>query len=143
MGLNRPNIADLAHKFLAFRATGATPTITPAATAAQPQETTMAKAKKKIEPGTPTRFKAPSKTKNVGAPHASAAKATVVKTKVTRKVEVAGMLRRAKGATVEQICEKTGMLPHSARALISQLGETVTTTKEGKNATVYFIKAAA
>jgi hypothetical protein len=86
-----------------------------------------------------------TKTKNIGAKRAAAKKAVATKTKVTRKDEVAAMLKRAKGATVEQVCEKTGMLAHSARALISQIAkiETVTTSKEGKNATMYFIKAAA
>jgi hypothetical protein len=146
VGLNRPSITALASKFIAFRASGAHHPITTAAPAAQPQETTMAKAKKKIDPLAPTRFKAPSKTKNIGTKRAVAAKAVVnEKKKLTRKDEVAAMLKRAKGATVEQVCEKTSMLPHSARALISQIAkvETVSTSKEGKNATVYFIKAAA
>lgn len=63
-------------------------------------------------------------------------------TKATdRKTEVAAMLRRKNGATVEQICEKTGMLAHSARALISGIRktETVTTSKDGSKPTVYKI----
>ncbi len=64
-----------------------------------------------------------------------------MKKTMDRKTEVANMLRRKNGATVAQICEKTGMLPHSARALISGIrgSETVTTSKDGSKPTVYKI----
>lgn len=61
-----------------------------------------------------------------------------------RKTEVTNMLKRKSGATTAQICEKTGMLEHSARALISQIGkiETVTKSKTGDKPTVYRIEVA-
>lgn len=67
-------------------------------------------------------------------------------TKATdRKTEVANMLKRTNGATVAQICAKTGMLEHSARALISGIrkNETVTTSKDGSKPTVYKIAVVA
>ena len=66
--------------------------------------------------------------------------------KTDRKTEVANMLKRASGATVAQICAKTGMLEHSARALISGIrksGENVTTSKVGDKPTVYKIAVVA
>lgn len=65
--------------------------------------------------------------------------------KLTRTEEVTAMMKRKTGATVEQICEKTGMLPHSARAFISRMDADITKTKSGGKPTVYSIveKAAA
>lgn len=64
---------------------------------------------------------------------------------MTRTEEITRMMKRKTGATVEQICEKTGMQPHSARAFISRLEAKITKTKNGDKATVYSIvdKAAA
>jgi arginine repressor len=62
-----------------------------------------------------------------------------------RKLEVAKLLKRKTGATVEQICEKTGMLAHSARAFISRMPEDlkIVKTKAGDKPTVYKIEEAA
>lgn len=74
-----------------------------------------------------------------------AAKKTAKKTVAAngRKAEVITMLQRPNGVTVAQICKSTGMLEHSARALISGIrkSNTVETTKAGDAPTVYFIKA--
>jgi hypothetical protein len=61
--------------------------------------------------------------------------------KISRRDEVIAMLKRKSGATVEQIVAKTGMLPHSARALISGIAkdETVNKSKNGSKPTVYSI----
>lgn len=65
-----------------------------------------------------------------------------------RKAEVAALMRRPEGATTLQIKALTGMLEHSARALISGITkglpktETVVKTKDGNNATVYAIRPA-
>ena len=60
-----------------------------------------------------------------------------------RKLEVAKLLKRKTGATVEQICEKTGMLAHSARAFLSRMPMEITKTKNGSKPTVYSIVEAA
>lgn len=64
--------------------------------------------------------------------------------KINRRDEVIAMLKRKSGATVEQIVAKTGMLPHSARALISGIAktETVNKSKNGSKPTVYSIATA-
>lgn len=64
--------------------------------------------------------------------------------KTSRPDEVIAMLKRKSGATVEQIVAKTGMLPHSARALISGIAkdETVNKSKNGSKPTVYSIATA-
>ena len=61
--------------------------------------------------------------------------------KTTRKDEVIAMMKRKSGATVEQICAKTGMQAHSARAFISRLDVEVTKTKNGDKPTVYSVAA--
>lgn len=61
--------------------------------------------------------------------------------KTSRKDEVIAMLKRANGATTVQIMERTGMLEHSARALISGIAKelTVDKSKSGDKPTVYKI----
>lgn len=63
--------------------------------------------------------------------------------KTSRKDEVIAMLKRSNGATTAQIMERTKMLEHSARALISGIGKdhTVTKLKSGDKPTVYKIEA--
>ena len=61
--------------------------------------------------------------------------------KQTRAEEVTAMMRRKSGATVEQICAKTGMQPHSARAFISRLEAPIVKTKTDGKPTVYSIAA--
>ena len=63
--------------------------------------------------------------------------------KTSRRDEVIAMLKRKTGATTAQIMEKTGMLEHSARALISGIAKdhTVNKSKSGDKATVYKIEA--
>lgn len=63
--------------------------------------------------------------------------------KTTRKDEVIAMMKRKTGATVEQICAKTGMQPHSARAFISRMEATIKKEKTGDKPTVYRIEEAA
>lgn len=58
--------------------------------------------------------------------------AKAAQTYVGRKAEVIAMFKRPGGATAAQIVKQTGMLRHSARALVSQLGIKV---KKAKNAT--------
>lgn len=60
--------------------------------------------------------------------------------KTTRKDEVLALMRRKTGVTVEQICAKTGMLPHSARAFISRLEAPIVKTKKDGKPTVYSIE---
>lgn len=60
-----------------------------------------------------------------------------------RKLEVAKLLKRKTGATVEQICEKTGMLPHSARAFLSRMPMDLKKTKVGDKPMVYKIEEVA
>lgn len=66
-------------------------------------------------------------------------------TKKTRTEEISAMMRRATGATVEQICAKTGMQAHSARAFISRMPEDlkIVKTKAGDKPTVYKIETPA
>ena len=59
--------------------------------------------------------------------------------KTTRTDEIAAMMKRKTGATVDQICAKTGMQPHSARAFISRMEATIKKEKT----TVYRIEEAA
>ncbi len=86
------------------------------------------------------------KTKNARAKAGAAKTAAINKARTEasvttgRKAEVIAMLK--KGATTEQICKATGMLPHSARALISGIAKTekVSTTKASRNEpTIYWI----
>lgn len=65
--------------------------------------------------------------------------------KTNRTDEIAAMMRRKTGATVEQICAKTGMQAHSARAFISRMPEDlkIVKTKAGDKPTVYKIEEAA
>lgn len=65
--------------------------------------------------------------------------------KTDRKTEVIALMKRKTGVTVDQIVAKTGMLAHSARALISGIAkvETVVKTKNGAKPTVYLIEAEA
>lgn len=58
---------------------------------------------------------------------------------MTRTEEIEKMMKRKTGATVAQICEKTGMLAHSARAFISRMDADITKTKNGGKPTVYTI----
>lgn len=62
-------------------------------------------------------------------------------TKTERKSEVIALMKRKTGVTTAQIVAKTGMLEHSARALISGIAkvETVVKTKNGAKPTVYSI----
>lgn len=60
-------------------------------------------------------------------------------TKKTRKDEVIALMKRKSGVTVAQICDKTGMQAHSARALISRLDVNVKKTKNGDKPMVYSI----
>lgn len=62
-----------------------------------------------------------------------------------RKLEVAKLMKRKTGATIEQICEKTGMQAHSARAFVSRMPEelNIVKTKTGDKPTVYRIEEAA
>lgn len=64
--------------------------------------------------------------------------------KTDRKTEVIAMLKRKTGATTAQIMAKTGMLEHSARALISGIAKTedVIKTKNSRKPTVYSIAEA-
>lgn len=136
MGLNRPSITDLAHKFVAFRAAQIGDSVVtilqspPTAPApAQHQEALMAK-------------KPTKKTVNTAVAKRRAKKPADAP-KVSRNDEVIGMLKAAGGTTVEAICAATGMLPHSARSLVSTIGKshTVTKTKSGGEPTVYAIAA--
>lgn len=67
---------------------------------------------------------------------------------IGRKAEVAALMRRPHGVTTAQIKDATGMLEHSARALISGIAkglpntEVVAKTKDGSEATVYSIRPA-
>jgi len=65
--------------------------------------------------------------------------------KLTRTQEVTAMMKRKTGCTIEQICEKTGMLAHSARAFVSRLPEDlkIEKTKTGNKPMVYRIVEAA
>lgn len=65
--------------------------------------------------------------------------------KTTRKDEVIALMKRKSGVTVEQICAKTGMQAHSARAFISRMPEElkIVKTKTGDKPTVYRIGEAA
>lgn len=78
----------------------------------------------------------------------SPARTPVAPATTGRKAEVAAMMRRPEGVTTAQIKVVTGMLDHSARALISGItkgldkAETVVKTKDGNNATVYAIRPA-
>lgn len=106
---------------------------------------------KKAAPAARKAAKAPA-AKKAAKPAAKKAKATTPATtkpkaapaKGGRKEEVTAMMKAPAGTTVAAICKKTGMLPHSARALISGIAKAqkVATTKEPGEATVYRIKAA-
>ena len=66
-----------------------------------------------------------------------------VRTRETSKqATVINMLRRAEGATVDQICEATGWQPHTARGCIAatlktKLGLTIDSVKESGGERVY------
>lgn len=62
--------------------------------------------------------------------------------KLTRTEEVTKMMQRKTGCTIEQICDKTGMLAHSARAFVSRMDVTIKKTKIGDKPMVYRILAA-
>ena len=70
---------------------------------------------------------------------------TPVEVRGGRKGEVAALMRRSEGVTVAQIQDQTGMLPHSARALISRIfgdlgpTETSSTAKTHGGGTTYRI----
>ena len=64
----------------------------------------------------------------------------------TKQATVIAMLRRSQGATIEQITEATGWLPHTVRgflagALKKRLGLDVSSEKEKNGARVYAIRA--
>lgn len=59
--------------------------------------------------------------------------------KLTRTQEVTAMMKRQSGATIEQICKKTGMLAHSARAFVSRMEAEIEKTKVGDKPMVYRI----
>jgi hypothetical protein len=89
--------------------------------------------------------KTAKKTRNIGTKRAVAASKASAGTG-GRKAEVTAMMRRAHGVTTAQVQDATGMLEHSARALISGIRSTlpateeVVTSKNGAGATVYTIK---
>lgn len=58
---------------------------------------------------------------------------------MTRTEEVTKMMQRKSGATIEQICEKTGMQAHSARAFVSRMDVTINKSKVGDKPMVYRI----
>ena len=60
-----------------------------------------------------------------------------------RKLEVAKLLQRKTGATVEQICKKTKMQAHSARAFLSRMPMTIVKSKIGDKPMVYKIEEVA
>lgn len=62
-------------------------------------------------------------------------------TKISRKDQVINLMKRTHGVTTAQITELTGMLEHSARALISGIAKTemVDRSKAAGEATVYRI----
>lgn len=109
----------------------------------------MSKAKKKL-PSTHPAVRGAKKAKSTtraktGAKRQARTTARVAKPagekKVSRKDEVIAMMKRAGGVTSEQIEKATGMLPHSARALISGIRKDnkVETTKNDDKVTVYKI----
>lgn len=63
--------------------------------------------------------------------------------KKNRTEEISAMMQRKNGATIEQICEKTGMLPHSARAFVSRMEATIVKSKVDNKPTVYKIETPA
>lgn len=87
------------------------------------------------------------KTKSASKARKAAAAAARTPIEGGRKAEVANLMRRTEGATVAQIQDQTGMLPHSARALISRIfggldaTETSSTAKTHGGGTVYRILA--
>ena len=128
MSTDRPHLAALANKFCAWKAMSAPATVQ----AINNQETT-----------TMTKAAAVKKTKNLKAKANTANKSRAAASLATgRKGQVIAMLKRPSGATTEDICKSTGMLPHSARALISGIAKTerVATTKASReDPTVYKI----
>ena len=63
-------------------------------------------------------------------------------TRTTKKDTVVKLLRRAQGATIEQLQKATGWQPHSIRAALTGLrkkGHDVTRGRNAKGVTVYKI----
>ena len=86
-------------------------------------------------------------TRTKKAPVAADAKEAGAPREGSKTSELIEMLKRADGATLEQICTKFGWLPHTARAMMSAGGSlakkhglTVTSEKVGETR-VYAIKA--
>lgn len=115
---------------------------------AKPEETTMNKkaAKKTARKARVAKTKPAAKKRTAAKKAAQASARTPAAT--GRKAEVAALMRRPEGVTTAQIKVLTGMLDHSARALISGIAkgldktEVVSKAKDGNNATVYAIRPA-
>lgn len=94
-------------------------------------------ARKTVKTAVPRGKKAPTKraAKAVSTKAATAKARTPVAAppkKIGRKAEVVALMKRLEGVTVDQIVAATGVLSHSARALITrvrQSGQQVITTK--------------
>jgi hypothetical protein len=103
--------------------------------------------KKIAKKATPTPKAKVAKTKNLGTKRAAAKTAAQNKARSPvaelggRKAQVTEMMKRPEGVTVAQIQEATGMLPHSARALITGIAkvEKIDRAKKDGGPTVYTI----
>lgn len=97
--------------------------------------------------GTPIRKPAPTKRATKASAKPSAPKASVSRSKEPSKIEkVLSLLKRSGGATLAELVQATGWLPHTTRAALTGLkkkGHTIERTKtDGLSRYTLAVKAA-